>query len=256
MSKTSWFAAGLIAVAMALIYVDVSEKTGLLVQDMVVLDRSYIAALKMTSQEKLIPSRKAMARLILVWEEFENNHRGMSKIDTAWQQDMDRVNDFIASANRTVSKGDNLKNAHEELEHVRTVMMEVRVRNQIDYFVDHLTRFHVPMEAIVLSVRGKTQADLSEETIVKMQSDLHRALSLWEKVMATPFDKDVFGFTQEKAKQLEMLREKELKALVSLEQALTGSNKKQIIQSGLEIKPFFAEMFMLFGNFELNDHVS
>ena len=232
--------------------VNVSAKTDSLVKDMVAFDRQYIAALALTSQEKLKPSTQAMARLLPLWKSFNYKHRNMVKKDADWKKDMNKIDYYIHAANKIVSSGKHLIYAHNELEHVRVIMLNARVRNHIEYFIDHLTRFHEPMETLVLTVKGKSASDISSDTIAKMKSEVQTAKTLWQKVVQAPLDKHLFGFSDEKVNMVKGYQLKETEALAKLETALAGGNNNIIISAGLAIKPSFAKMFMLFGALPVN----
>lgn len=237
----------ILTLVLGLTSVNASAKTDNLVQDMVLLDRYYITVLAYTSQEKLEPSSQAMTRLLPVWKDFNKKHRDMAKQESFWKQDMSKIDKYIQAANKVVHSGKNLKDAHEELEHVRIVMMTLRERNKIEYFIDHLTHFHEPMEALVLTVKDKSVADINSETISKMKSEIKTAQALWQQVTQAKFDPALFGFNAEKTKTVNNLMVKETAALTKLEEALSGSDMNMVIQAGLAIKPPFAKMFMLFG---------
>ena len=232
--------------------VNVFASSNTLVKDMVALDRQYIAALALTSQQKLKPAADAMARLLPLWKSFNYKHSNMVKKDTAWKTDMVKIDHYIQAANKIVKTGKNLIDAHEELEQVRIVMMHARERLHIDYFIDHLTRFHVPMETLVLTVKGKSASDISSETVAKMKTELKMAKSLWQKVIQAEVDKNLFGFSDEKANMVKGLKLKETEALARLETALAAGNHDVIIKAGVAIKPPFAKMFMLFGALPVN----
>lgn len=232
--------------------VNAATKMDTLVDDMVILDRHYIAALALTSQQKVKPASQAMARLLPLWKSFNNEHRDMAMKDANWKKDMDKIDHYIHAANKIVSSGKKLTDAHEELEHVRIIMMSARERNHIDYFIDRLTRFHEPMETLVLTVKGKSANDVSNETVTKMKSELNMVKMLWYKVIQAPLDKSLFGFSDEKVNMVKGYKLRETEALEKLGAALASGNKEAIIKSGVAIKPPFAKMFMLFGDLPVN----
>lgn len=221
-----------------------------LTADMVTLDRAYIAALALTSQEKPEPSRKAMAILVPTWQAFQVKYIGANPADAQWRLDFDAVNGMIARADEIVTTGADLVAAHDELEGVRITLMELRERNGIAYYVDALTRYHEPMEAIVLAGKGKTPETLTAADLETIQAHLGEAEALWRQIQAAPFDAALFGFAPERQAALQQQVAAESEALARLRAALEAGDTAAIIQRAVAIKPAFATLFMLFGDFE------
>jgi len=226
-----------------------APKSGDMLKDMVKFDQVYIPPLAFTSQQKAAPSKMSMKRLNKVWRAFYQAYYNSSKDDVQWKADFDKVKKMISRADSIVNSGENLLEAHEALEGVRITFMNLRQRNGIEYFIDYLTAFHEPMEAIALTAKGKTLETLSEEDISKMKENLPEASSLWGKVESFPFNAGVFGFSLEKERQRKSLVKAERQALNGLSVALESGDKARIIKAGVGVKPNFAKLFMMFGDF-------
>jgi len=250
MNKTTLTAVVLLVAALGLIYVEIAERETQLIQSMVRLDKRYIPVLALTSAEKLEPSRKAMAALLPEWERFREGHKGMQKQDSGWQADIERIEQQFLSVQKQLVSGHELIAAHEDLEQVRVILLGLRERNGIDYFVDHLTRFHEPMEQIVLQVKGKAPAQLSDQDVAAIQQQLGIATILWQMVITTPVEKKLYGFSAQKIKQIELLIQEEKAALMQLQGALESGANEKIISAALGVKPAFAQQFKLFGDFD------
>ncbi len=222
-----------------------------LLADMVTLDRAYIAALAVTSLEKLEPSQKSMAILVPTWAAFQAKYIGSNPADPQWRPDFDAVNDMIGRADEIVRANSGLVAAHDELEDVRITLMGLRERNGLTYYVDHLTRFHEPMEAIVLAAKGKTPQTLSAADLDVIQSHLPAARSIWADVTAAPFDAALFGFAPEKQAAMQKQLSAESAALSQLQAALDAGDTPAIIQRAVALKPAFSVLFMLFGDFDV-----
>lgn len=220
-----------------------------LVKDMVLFDQVYIPVLAMTSVENLKASQITMASFEPVWQAFKNRHYSQTGTDKQWKSDFDKVDHYIRAGKAIIARGTNIKDAHEELEHIRIVFMNLRERNNIEYYIDHLTRFHEPMENIVLAVKGKTEGSLTSEDIDLVRSTLPQAKNLWHVVSNAKIDKVLYGFNEEEIATLHELVKKEKASLQNLEKSLNDGDKKQIIKMGMAIKPNFAKLFKLFGHF-------
>lgn len=220
-----------------------------LVKDMVSFDRAYIPSLAMTSQKKAEPSKKALKILATEWETFKGKYYASHPSDKDWTSDMDSIEEGILEASNIVENGGSLSEAHEAVESIRFTMLEMRQRDNIDYFVDHLTRFHDPMEMILVVVAGKTPETISEKDLERIRSKLPEAVKLWEHVAAFKIDQSLYGFGEDKMKKIRAAVEAETKALGTLGEVFETGNKSDIITAASDIKPNFAKVFMQFGDF-------
>lgn len=218
-------------------------------QDMVKLDKSYIAALALTSQGKVAESRKAMEILSGSWRQFKDRYHEANPADTQWKKDFDATDHMIAEASQIVLSDRKVTDAHEVLEEVRMVMMKLRARNEIDYFVDRLTAFHEPMEAIVLAAKDKTPETLGGADIRRIQETLPKAEALWKRVMAGNLDGSTYLLDAGQLERARKLMRTEEQTLAALKSALAGGDKAEIIKAAVGVKPNFAALFMTFGDF-------
>lgn len=220
-------------------------------QEMVTLDKVYIAALALSSQGKVDESRKAVAALRDSWQSFKARHYEANPIDKQWKADFDAVEKMVAKAVAIAgTPGKNINEAHEALEDVRNVLMTLRARNRIDYYIDGLTAFHHPMEEIVLAAKDKTGETLSGADIDKIRKTLPEAEKLWRVVQARKLDAATYQLSAAQAEDVVKLAKLESAALATLQTALKSGDKTQIAKAAVAIKPNFAKLFMTFANFE------
>jgi len=218
-------------------------------KDMVHFDRVYILVPALTSQKKPQASQEAMLRLVDNWMKFKKKYCASHEDDPHWQRDLQNIERMIAQANSIGQGGHGLVNVPETLEGVRTTFLELRRRDNVDYFIEHLTDCHGPMEEIALTAKGKKPADLTEQDIEKITKLLPDAKTLWGQVEAAEFDAVLFAFNAEQVKKLSDYKRAESQTLAQLQQALTDGDKPNIIPAAIAIKPSFANPFMLFGKF-------
>ncbi len=220
-------------------------------QEMVALDKIYIASLALTSQGKADESRKAVNAVQQAWGVFRNRNYGINPADKQWQPDFDAVGKKVANAVAIVSvPGADVTKAHEALEDVRSVLMSLRQRNRIDYYVDGLTAFHHPMEEIVLAAKDKTAQTLSDADIGKIRDTFPRAEKLWRVVELSKADAVIYQLSAAQSEDVIKLVKLESAALATLKSALAAGDKAQIAKAAVGVKPNFAKLFMAFANFE------
>ena len=219
-------------------------------QDMVKLDKVYIAALALTSQGKIAESRKAVGALQKEWQAFKDRRYNGNSQDVQWKKDFDHVNKMVDEALKIAASERKVTEAHEALEHVREVLMKLRQRNRIDYFIDGLTAFHEPMEAIVLAAKDKTGETLAGADIARIRTMLPQAEQAWQRVAAAKLDGDDYLLTPAQTEDARKLMSMERASLAALQDALNAGDKARIAQAAAAIKPNFAKLFMTFGDFK------
>lgn len=221
-----------------------------LMKDMISFDRAYIPSLAMTSQEKREPSIKALEILTDEWKSFKEKYYAFNSTDTVWQSDMDSIEEGILEALDIIDQRGSLSEAHEAVEGIRFTMMQMRERQNIDYFVDHLTRFHDPMEMILMAVVGKTPETLSNNDLTRIKSALPEAVRLWGEVGSFNLDPSIYDLDEKRMKNINAAIPAEKQALQLLVEVLGKGDESGIIKAASAIKPNFAKVFMQFGDFE------
>ena len=108
-----------------------------LISDFVKLDRAYIPTLFLTNLEKFNPSKKAIAKLKEEWDVFKGKYYEYNNEDPQWSKDFDKVDQSIREADKIISSGGDLIEAHEALETIRYTFLKTRRRNNIDYYIEH-----------------------------------------------------------------------------------------------------------------------
>jgi len=69
--------------------------------------------------------------------------------DSSFKTSLDKVSEVYAKAASQIDK-DELNEAHETLEHAREVIAEIRHRNQVVVFSDHMNAYHAQMEKVLI----------------------------------------------------------------------------------------------------------
>lgn len=217
---------------------------------MVAFDQAYIPVLAFTSQQQGTAARTIMPEVLARWQTLQQHVPAAWRRQDAWQQTVTEVTTRLNKADTFIRDG-HLTEAHEALEGVRTVLMTQRTQQGIDYFVDRLTAYHEPMEVIVLTVKGKTSATLTDADIATLRQHLQKAQVIWHPVASARIDPKHYRLTEDALTALYARVQHETTALKALREALDAGDRQQIIGAAIAIKPPFAQLFMLFGDFTL-----
>ena len=219
-------------------------------KDFVMFDKAFIPPLALTNAEKVQPSRKAMKILKENWTVFQSKYLDFIADDPEWKGDMAKIGQQIAEADRIVASGKNLMEAHEALEEIRLITLEMRKRNHIEYFMDPLTEFHAYMEEIFHTGQDNNPDDLTDEDIKGLAFTLSEAIKLWNEIGGIAFDQDLYGFDDHQVTAMKNLHKGEAQSLARVDEAIKAKDKPAIIKSARGVKPNYAKLYKMFGDFE------
>jgi hypothetical protein len=219
-------------------------------KDFVSFDRAFIPPLALTKGEKLKPSKKGMKLLKDNWGTFKAKYYDSNPQDPKWKEDFHKIEKKILEADSLVKGGKDLIAAHEELEEIRIITMNLRKRNNIPYYIDPLTQFHSLMEEIFHMADDNEPEDLTEKDMDELSDLSSKASKLWQQIVHSEFDKDLFGFDDLMTAKMKKLLMVESEALGKLRKAIEKKDRPMIIKAGKGIKPNYAKLYKLFGDFE------
>jgi hypothetical protein len=220
------------------------------VKDTAVFDKAYIPALFLTSQGKVEESRLSMKFLKEEWTAFKKKYYSAQPNDAQWKKDMDKVEELIMAADHTVAGGKDLPSAHEDIEGAGAILKDARQRNKIEYFPDYLAEFHGVMEGIFEDAVNWKPETLSEKDIQDIQKMVSDGLETWDTVKKAKFIPELHGFSPEKVQKMTNLHKAEEDALLALREAIKKGDKAEIIKHAVSLKPKYASVYLLFGDFE------
>jgi hypothetical protein len=153
-------------------------------------------------------------------------------------------------AAKTVKSGKHLIDAHESLEEIRYIFLELRKRNGINYYIDPLSEFHVFMEVIVHTADENDADTLNDGDKEIIREQYEQASRIWNKIKTAEFDRRFYGFSDEKMAKMNKYLRMESEALNKLGKALDDNNNALIITTAKAIKPNYAKLYKLFGDFD------
>jgi len=219
-------------------------------KNFVAFDKAFIPPLALTNQEKLKPSEKAMKILEKEWSEFKAKYYDYNPKDAQWKSDFDEADKLIREAGDVVRSGKNLFSAHETLEGIRILFMELRKRNRIDYYIDLLTEFHEHMEFIFHAGKENTPASLTDEDIKSVKITLSEAEEVWGRIKTARFDKELYDFDDRKVTEMQHYIDLETAALNKLKMSIQNLDKPSIIKTAMAIRPNYAKLYKMLGDFD------
>ena len=220
-------------------------------RDMLAFDAVYIPALAASgaAAQSAASADRALAaqqRLAAAWPELEARLREAWPTDRAWLAELADVERRITLAGAESGRGA-FGLAHERLEEVRVTMMQARRRLGMDYFVDALTLFHEPMEAIALAGATLKPQQLDAARRAELERAFTRARTLWVDVERRPIDAARLALSPAREAQLRRGIADETAALERLSAALRARDAERLLDAAAAIKPPFVRALTAFG---------
>jgi hypothetical protein len=171
-------------------------------KDFALLEKSYIPPLFYTSNMKMTASIKSMEDYRKAWNAFKGEYYFYRADQANWQGYFDEIEWAIQRAEAVVAAAqakkapEMLPQAHEELEHVRAVMLDLRGKNGFSKFItDKLTIYHDPMEKIVLTLKDIDPSTIDDAMMEELALTLKEGWKAFEDAEKCPVDQALWNFT-------------------------------------------------------------
>jgi len=206
----------------------------------------YKKALQATNQGKADEAMRDLHVFRARWDIFRANFQekppqAFAK-DKAWKRDLLAVAAWAEQAERELAAGEP-KKSHATLEKVRLRWMEMRSRQDVCTYGDHLTRFHDPMEAVVETVQGRTPETLTDRELNTLRKAAPELMRLWLPVLDAPAN----GLPAARARTRAGMARQVGNLVASLDRAVRAGDKAAILESATKLRPAFAALYMQFG---------
>lgn len=203
---------------------------------------SYRAALFQTNKKDQAASLKGISKFNQQWQQviqqFSNNPPEIFVTDNQWQPTLDKIANIAARGTLQIEQGE-LSEAHETLEEIRDELSQLRSRNHLNFFSDHVNNYHEQMEQLLQARYQKETLDNTAKLTIREQLAILDYLA--DEIIAHApenYRNDV-GYTK--------LQQGLSASLTRLRAALDSEDPATIIQAIQGLKPAYAKLFVKFG---------
>lgn len=162
--------------------------------------------------------------------------------DAHWKPDLAKMTGYQRIAQWEIARGD-LRAAHENLEALRKVWREMRIRNRADTFADALISYHDIMEAVVSWGTGEEKGGVTPANIAAFGKEVERLDRSWQEVLAFPAK----GGTPAEDTRLRSLLRAETQAIEALEAVVRARDYGKIPAAAKKLKQSFIAVYLEFG---------
>lgn len=257
--------------ALALSSVTVQAKDEQFLADMVAMEKSYVNPLFYTSNMNPPKAKASYEAFVEVWDAFYAEYRTYRPSEKNWIARLDAMDAavkgpkaIILQAAKLFAAGDasckvatttptvtfacpSLVGAHDILEAVRYELWELRDHNGFPRFVtDALTAYHDPMEAIVLTFKGRPLPTISAEELAAVGEYLDEAIYLWTLVEKAPIDADLWGFSDAAMEVIAARKAAEAAMLEKLAAFFDAGDFAGLAANSMALKQAFVPVYTAF----------
>lgn len=203
---------------------------------------SYRKALFQTNKKNAEKSGKANEVFIHQWKEIKQAYGKkppeVFSSDLKWDETLSKIEDIAQKGYDQIKEG-HLVEAHETLEAIRDELTDLRKRNSVIVFSDHINNYHEVMEGLL--VGGYTPDKINEQTITTIQGQVVLLNYLAKAIKENSPSK------YQQNKQYQQLEGGLLESLNALNEAIQGKKPKAISKCIKMLKPAYAKLFVNFG---------
>lgn len=239
--------------------------------DMVAMEKSYINPLFYTSNMNPPKAKASYEAFVKVWDAFYAEYRTYRPSEKNWIARFDAMDaavkgpkEIILKAAALFAAGDPsckvatttptvtfacpiLVGAHDILEAVRFELWDLRAHNGFPRFItDRLTAYHDPMEAIVLTFKGRPLPTISAEELAAVGEYLDEAIYLWTLVEKAPIDAALWGFSDAAMVEIEKRIAAEGAMLETLAAFYDAGDFVSLAANAMALKQAFVPVYTAF----------
>lgn len=205
----------------------------------------YKTGLVATNQKNPEASQKSITELARLWQDISDLYAVTPPPafagDKAWSADLGKIVKDVTAAKTAMDKGD-IAEAHEALEPVREILLDVRTRNNAALFIDKFTVYHSAMEGVISPALAKTVETLTADDIVTLKAAYPKMAEAFAAIEQPPAT-----LSAEQAQMYQGIAQTERAAINVMNQALQSGDKAAIIKAANDLKSSFAKLFAQFG---------
>ncbi|WP_163339389.1 hypothetical protein [Desulfopila sp. IMCC35008] len=202
----------------------------------------YRKALFQTNKNDAVKSGNANNIFIQQWHQvrktYGSNPPEVFSSDPKWESTLSNIEGIAQKSAAQIQNG-NLAEAHEILEGIRDELTDLRKRNSVIVFSDHVNNYHEVMERLL--VGGYTPDKINEGALREIRGQLAVLDYLGDAI------KENAPARYKEDQQYQKLEKGLLGSLKALDKALESGDPATISKSVKMLKPAYAKLFVNFG---------
>ena len=200
----------------------------------------YRVALFKTNSNSQVEAQQAITQAQQEWNQIAAQFGAKPSApydrDADFSKSLAEVSKVYATAAEQITRNE-LKEAHETLENARDILADLRHRNNVIVYSDHMNAYHAQMERVLSD--GKALEDQRGMHELTAQTGALEFLAARLQTMAP----DAYA----KKEEFNALFKAVEKSVADLKAALSTNDATKVKQALSKMKPPYAKMFLKFG---------
>lgn len=224
-----------------------------LMRSMAQIDRAYIPVSVFTGLKKQRESELAFDLFRRQWEDLYGKYYGLEFkygvdiVDKFWKEDLDRVKNIVLSSEAEI-KGKKLAEAHKRLAGIPIILLGLRHRNGLNYFLDELADFDLVQKEINKLIAGKNKlTELEKNRLEKLAQEAGES---WGRVASAEIDGKLFRLNGKNIKAMRKRISVEAEAVKQLIGAAAARDEEGAIAAAPQLLPEYIIIYRAFGDFK------
>jgi len=203
---------------------------------------AYRKALFQTNMKDAEKSGKANQMFLKQWEQIQQKYSDQPpetfSTDPQWKDSLSNIENIAVKSDKQIKEGQ-LAEAHETLEAVRDELSNLRQRNSVIVFSDHINNYHEVMEGLLDG--GFTPEKIDKAAMIEISGHLAVLNYLAGAI------KENAPVKYQDVEKYQKLQNGLFASLEALTQAIQSENPEAISKSIKMLKPAYAKLFVNFG---------
>lgn len=205
-------------------------------EDMLSFEQKYIPTLLLTAQADG-QAVAASSKLVTQWNQFKQKQAYRYSDDSLWGFDLVKIERAILDAQRLIQAGD-FNRAYNILSTVRIRFASMRERHNIIFYIDGLTRFDSPMQALLKKIRIEQADDVYLE--------IADAKSAWKNIMLIELNLFNYDLDLQQIEYLQQCLLKGDKLLTSMQEYFLAAEYGKLENLGLQMQELYINTYAVF----------
>lgn len=209
--------------------------------DMVRLEQAYIPALTLAARGDG-RAMQAVEGLYEAWIAFKQVH-AYSGGDPRCDFDLDEIEWHVLEARRLAQQGE-WEKAHAVLEPIRHILMSMRERRGMDYYLDEFTRYHLSLARMIELLDGPQPVDYAS-----VQQQYQRMLMIWRRIQRRDINPYAYGLDMQRFETLQRLLQEQTRQQLRLQAPLQARDGESLLRLARGLEQGLMEAIGCFGRF-------
>ena len=190
-----------------LLLISCGKKENTLLEDMALLDKSYIRTLIYTANINNPNRKESIERFIIDWNAFKKKYYNANGEDPQWKTDFDSLQDILIRSHYYIASGEDESAGYSILHDIKYVLSDMRKRNNINWFVDNINAVYKTANRMneLSKIYGLNTTVLTEVEENRLLV-VYQLLDSSVKNALSEFDKSNIQLLDLSAQQIEALR--------------------------------------------------